>query len=251
MLLAELSPRPKGTVSQIRDIVEAADLESDDTYSGHDPELIASLYPTIRIFETGRNPPVWSLFFRICIEECQLGMSWVESDLADTLRVMCDLDEGNIPFRVLCRSIFDEDPSSFFLALYRCIEAMFFYWSATNVVAALKISSKWEDVAVVLEDELGWHPREESSLEKILSMASPNDLKTTIRAFGENSEGDIASLVKRAAKKIYGLRNSIVHYRPSQHVVRLDTYNWNSLCISMAGIIHNVYYGVFHGRIVL
>jgi len=249
VILAELLPRPKGTVSQIRDIVEAADLEADNSYNGHDPDLIATLYPTIRVFEIDRDPATWNVFFQLCIEECELGTSWIEAELASALRALCDLDVGRIPFRVLCRSIFDGDPSSFFLALYRCIEALYFYWDAQNVVSALKLKETWEEVAVVLEDELGWLPREESSLEKILGMAAVIDLKSALRSLGENVEQISAELIVRyAARKIYWLRNTIVHFRPAQSKIRLEKFDWNSLCLAMAGMVVHVYDGVFHGR---
>ena len=75
VILAELSPRPSATIAEIRDIVEAGDKDSEPSYSGHDPDVIAKLFPDIRAFEMPALPPeaTWRVFFKICIEECEFS----------------------------------------------------------------------------------------------------------------------------------------------------------------------------------
>jgi hypothetical protein len=114
VILAELAPRPRATISEIRDVVESGDKDSEQSYSGHAPASIAGLFPFIRIFEV---PPIpqestWKIFFKICIEECELNDSWIEAGLSKTLHYLCEVDEDKIPYRVLCRSIFDGEPSN-------------------------------------------------------------------------------------------------------------------------------------------
>jgi hypothetical protein len=77
-------------------------------------------------------------------------------------------------------------------------------------------------------------------------MAATEDLKSALRALGGEAEGlDDEQIAERAAKKIYWMRNSIVHYRPAQHDLDLASFDWNILCKSMAGIVLHVYYEVF------
>lgn len=170
--LSELLPKPKVTTTEIRQIVEFADKNSDPKYGGHHFDGIASIFPNVRFFSTKRrsDDEIWDSFLRICIDECEFGSSWIEGRLADTLRSICELDPRRIPYRVLCRSIFDGDPSSFFLALYRCLEALYSYSGAKKIVAALNIDREWGDVAVALEDQLNWHPHEEGSLISIIRL---------------------------------------------------------------------------------
>jgi hypothetical protein len=114
-------------------------------------------------------------------------------------------------------------------------------------VTALGLEKEWGEVAAVLEDTLGWHPHEEGSLVKLLSMAASSDLHRALLALGESTEGiGEQALVPRAAKRIYWLRNSIVHYRPAQHSVPLDKFDWQGLCIAMVGIIMHAYVSIFH-----
>ncbi len=225
--LSDFLPPPKATIIEIKNVVEWSDKESDPSYGGHDYEGISSLFPKVRVFDiTGRaHDETWNVFFQSCIDECEVGASWIESGLAETLRALCALDGGRVPYRVLCRSIFDGDKSSFFLAQYRCLEALYGYSSAHALAKRLSIPAAWFDIAAALENDLGWHPREESSLETILRFASPLDLKTIIFELGYPLPDQFEILVTRASKAIYKLRNSLVHYRPAQHSVDIHKFN--------------------------
>ena len=248
IVLAELAPRPRATASEIRNIVEAGDLNSDNTYQGHDPDLIGSLFAPIRVFETPAlaEEETWKSFFRVCVEECEFSESWIESGLASTLKLIGDLDPNKIPYRVLCRSIFDADPTSFFLALYRCLEALYAFSGARRLIDSLGMSMPWDNVAAALETELGWYPREENSLTQLLGMAAIQDLESINALLGDaNDDASLDSTRNRAARRIYRLRNSIVHYRPVHSNVVFDGIDWNKTCERMANIAIYIYSEVF------
>lgn len=249
--LSELQPRPVATLAEIREVVEWSDKRTDAAYAGHDFERVASLFPAIHVYVMPQkgDGATWNYFFRACVDECDLGSSWIEGTLVSTLRSMCDLDEDRIPYRVLCRSIFDGDKSSFFLALYRCLEALYGYSSAHSLAKALNIATPWAEVATALEEELGWHPREEGSLIRIVKFASRQDLASILICLGLNfSSNNDEMLVNQAAKAIYNLRNSIVHYRPAQHRMNMEKYDWLTICDAMVGIVLDVYEAVFSGK---
>jgi len=250
VILAELSPRPSATIAEIRDIVEAGDKDSEPSYSGHDPDVIAKLFPDIRAFEMPALPPeaTWRVFFKICIEECEFSESWIDSSLAQTLHSVCDLDPDRIPYRVLCRSVFDTDPTSFFLALYRCLENLYAFAGAQKLASELGITASWSEVAAALENQLGWYPREESSLETLLRMANVEDLRSIRSLLGETDDTTERELMaNRAARSIYSLRNSIVHFRPAQQLIDLQKINWNAICRHMASILIYMYSELFPG----
>ncbi|KKC31080.1 hypothetical protein [Devosia psychrophila] len=245
-VLAELTPAPTADALQIKNIIEASDKNSDSDYQGHDSSLVEILFPTIRLFNAAGSTPPWNIFFRIALMECRWTGHWLDKELLTLLNIIADLDQTRIPYRVLCRSIFDVDPSSFFLALYRCLEALFAYSSARDVVVAMKVGHDWSEVASILEDKLGWFPHEDRSLERLLKSTVAPELRRISLAIDPKSPIPEASdIVALAARRIYKLRNSIVHYRPSQYDHDLQKYDWVAICRCMATIVLDVYYDVF------
>jgi hypothetical protein len=250
VVLSELLPLPKASPLEIKDVVEAFDSTAGPGYNGHDPNLIATLFPSIRIFSARDLAAHEAIkyFFRICVAECDFGDSWIETELAHVLRLMCELDANKIPYRVLCRSVFDADPTSFFLALYRCLEALYAFSSAKRLIDVLALGSgiPWAGVAAALETELGWWPREESSLAQLLLMAATQDLMLIKTVLTEGPDGGLAeNLHHHTAQRIYKLRNAIVHYRPAHQSLDFGKIDWNTLCVSMAAIVLYVYSQVF------
>lgn len=243
-LLAELGISPNASTAEIRDIVEGFDKESDASYDGHDPVAVSSLYPPIRVF-FGNNiaaDETWRLFFQLCIDECRLGESWIDVDFATALQRICELEHLDIPYETLCRSIFDSDRGSMFLALYRCLELLFAYSGTQQIIDAHSLSINWQELATAMEHQLGWYPREEISLEKLLQNAADDDLKAVLNALGENiPEHPEASLHSLAASRIYKMRNALVHYRPAQRRIYFDDVNWNQLCEAIAVVVTHIY----------
>ncbi len=243
LVLSELEVIPTGSVSEIRQVVEYSDRHADPEYAGHEADRVASLYPRILLLENTEKLLSWNIFFRLALNENQYIGSWVDEKLVNILRMVAELDGTKIPYKVLCRSIFDIDPTSFFLAEYRCLEAIFAYSSAKELNGALALNLRWDVVANALEETLGWYPHEDGSLTKLLALASEADLKEISRMIGKYTS-NVESPARLAARNIYWLRNSIVHYRPSQHELSFDTYDWNAICATMAAIVLHVYGGV-------
>jgi hypothetical protein len=135
-VLAETLPRPRATVSEIVDVVEAFDKDSDPGYAGHDAGSVGSLFPSIRAFSglDLADEETWRIFFLLCLDEVMRGETWIEESFANTLRAIAELGSIDVPYKTLCRSIFDADPAAMFLALYRCIESLYAYSSAREIM---------------------------------------------------------------------------------------------------------------------
>lgn len=239
-ILTELNVAPKATPVVIRNVVEAGD-NSDPDYPGHDAPQIASLFPDVRLFQL-REPmdadTAWRTFLVICTNECALGGSWIFDDLALELRALSDVGVSSLPYEALCRSMFDLDPRGLFMSLYRCIEATYAFESSRKLVKSLGLSISWQEVAIALEREMSWHPREANSLNLILTYAEQRDLQQLCACLNHDVGND---LVASASKAIYGLRNRIVHYRPGHDVVDVDSVDWNTLCILLVRIVFTVF----------
>jgi hypothetical protein len=246
-ILAELRPQPIVSASGVVDIVDASDRDSDPEYGGHTAQAIASLFPRIRVF-IGKNLSIentWRAFFLMSIEECRAGESWIDQEFSSALETLGNIDLINIPYKTLCRSIFDSDPATMFLALYRCIEALYAYSSAQVLIETLQLTVSWPDLAASLEDKIGWYPREESSLTALMKLADQSDLEGVFAALGENLPGADTDLPQSTAKRIYLLRNSLVHFRPSHQKIDHDQIDWNRLCGTSARIVSSIYQLIF------
>lgn len=241
-ILSELKPLPVRSTSEIRNVIEVENKESTPGYKGHESTLIETLFPVIRCFSVKNlaEEETQRVFFLLCLSTAGRGAQWMNSRLRETLTLIAELSPVAIPYRTLCRSIFDIDPSAVFMALYRCLEALYAYSHTTKLMGRLGIQEPWSDVAQVLEETLSWRPREEQSLGTLLRYAVSDDLRAILAAMGEDisDEGDV---LNRATKKIYNLRSSLVHYRPFHQSFRPETIDWNRLCEAAALLVLHVY----------
>lgn len=242
-IIAELAPRPVATPLKIVDNVDGTD-KSD--YRGHDLNLIEPLFPQVRVFVASdvAKDDTWRIIFELCLEECRGGESWIDKDLVEALRSVCDLTGAHLPYKTLCRSVFDVDPAAMFLALYRCIEALYAYREAQRLAGALGIQKDWTEVTRVLEDEISWHPRENSSLANLIRLATEADLRAFYTGLGESApqEGDLHA---SASVRLYKLRNGLVHYRPSHQKTDYSNVDWNVVCAAIARIVGDIYINVY------
>lgn len=247
-LLCETPIRPIASISEIRNIVGGLDANQDSDYEGHDKEDIKRLFPTINVFSAENIDELdhEKIVFSLCLDEVKNGDSWIGEELSDYLYGLCSLDVLNIPYKTLSRSIFDADESSLFLALYRCLEALYAYSAATALSGKLGLNQDWPEVAVALEDTLGWYPRESDSLTDLMKHAVSHDLNYMLTAVGQNpDEYSGENRHAGAARHIYKLRNSLVHYRPAHQHLDYQEIDWTLLCCAMASSVAFIYYEVF------
>lgn len=239
-ILSELRPMPNATPVEVDNIIGTG--KNTDGYMGHDVIDISPLYPTIRVFsgvdisesETSR------VFFLICLADRIRAGAWIDKQFRANLELIADLSPVAIPYRILCRSLFDTDPSAVFLALYRCLEALYAYSQTSELMGKLGMSMEWNHVARVLEETLSWHPREEPSLGVLLQQAVSDDLRLLLSALGVVLPAN-ADLVNFTTKQMYQLRNSLVHYRSFHQSFDPDKVDWNRLCEATALMVLHVY----------
>jgi hypothetical protein len=131
--LCELRPQPVASLLEIINIVEASD-KATPGYTGHDASDIASLFPRAAAF-IGINLSLsesWRTIFHLCLCEASCNDSWIEGQLAKDLDLLFSLDLLEVPYQILSRALFDVDPASLFLALYRALEFLYVYTSASK-----------------------------------------------------------------------------------------------------------------------
>jgi hypothetical protein len=246
VVVSELMPMVSVSGSDVANAVDWGD-GSVPEYKGHPLKQMAALFPDMRAYTLpiASDDEYWRLIFLASVEECAQGESWIDEHLAITLRGLSDLNLLNLPYQGLTRSVFDANPGSLFLALYRCLEATYAFDSCRKVVAKIGKDVAWSELAAALESEVGWHPREAESLAGIFALAPELDLRAVFLALAEPAPTVGADLAAAAAKRVYLLRNALVHYRPGQPVQDFDRVDWNAICEAVAGMLPHIYGEVF------
>lgn len=239
-VLSELRPMPKASPLEVRNAIGIG--VNTEGYIGHEVLEISQLYPALRVFsgEDISEDETPRVFFLICLADRIRAGVWMDSRLRANLELIAELSPVAIPYRILCRSLFDTDPSAVFLALYRCLEALYAYSHTSELMGKLGMNLEWNHVAQVLEETLAWRPREEPSLGLLLQRAVSEDLKTMLYALGATLPEN-ADLVNYTTKQMYQLRNSLVHYRSFHQSFDPDTIDWNRLCEATALMVLHIY----------
>lgn len=123
--------------------------------------------------------------------------------------------------------------------------SLYSYSSATKLIQALHLANDWTEVAVALEDQLGWYARELGSLGELICNVPQADLERIFHAMGQPLPKPGANLPAATASVIYKLRNDLVHFRPMQHRVDYGSIEWNRLCTAAAVLVWHVYSEAF------
>jgi hypothetical protein len=243
--LSEIAPKPSASPLEIRNVIELADMNSDANYSGHDPLSIASLFPTLTIYTANDLYPTETekIFFLICLHDRRCTDQWIDEQLAKTLEVLAEVSPVTIPYRLLCQAVLDMNPSGLFLALYRCLESLYAWSKTKDLLTKINISMPWIELAQTLENTIGWYPREEQSLAALMDLALPDDLRGLADILGEPVT-DNSNLMDVAAKRVYRLRNSLVHYRSVHTVNTALPVEWNRVCEKLLHVVLHVYWVV-------
>lgn len=240
LLLSELTPRPRATPSEIRNFVEVGSMD-DTGYNGHQAEALEQLFPKLQLLRSDEpvdKEAASRLFLMVSAGECADSASWIEDALAEELVSLTALDVPAMPYAAICESIFDADPRTLFMALYRCIEATYAFETSRRLVADLELDVTWVQMATSLANVAGWRPQEASSLNVALGSALDRDLAELCECLNVQVGNDLAS---SAGKAIYSLRNRIVHYRPGTERVDIGTVPWNTLCRVLVRIVFHVF----------
>lgn len=243
-VLSELLPLPTATPAEIRNVVEIGS-RGEPGYKGHDHTAVEGLFPPVRLFSTAHRldeEAASRLFLMVSVDECRNGESWIAERLANELLSFADLSVSRFPYDAVCRSIFDWDPRSLYMALYRCLEATYAYESCRKLVASLELDTDWHELAAALDAEVGWHPQEAASLNLVLQYALEDDLRAICNRLGVTEGADLCVTAGRA---IYRLRNRIVHYSAQADDLDLGDEDWNELCCRMVGIVFHVFSHAF------
>lgn len=246
-VLADCEPRPVASILTVQDIVSAQD-KRDSSYGGHTASDIFELFPTMLAFDAQNIDFAddAKIFFDFVLSDATKQNGWIDDKLAKSLEQLYILNLIGIPYNVLAHSLSDPNPSSLFLALYKCLESLYSRTASERIKKTLNVASDWKEISVALENDLGWRPIEAGSLESLVNLGAEREWTDIQAAIAPAFPGFVANEeATRAARLIYKLRNSVVHFRPIHSRVQLKDVDWPLLCSAMVNLVSYVYSEIF------
>jgi len=146
-----------------------------------------------------------------------------------------------IPYEFIMESLLAIRWKHIFKDLYRCIEALYAFPKAQKFIEDIEYPNimEIEKVILSLEEKLGWRPTEQQALQELLTFLDEKSIENFLIVYPY--DGD--KKVEYIAKKIYRLRNSLVHYRKALYSEEnnLSDEQWNQLIRSMLIFIQKIY----------
>lgn len=177
-----------------------------------------------------------------------------------------------VPYELILESLLANNWKYAYKDLYRCIEGLYTFPQVSSFREDISFTTiPLRKLAASIENRLGWRPNEaeafglllhavqDSLLDKFLSLFSTDDdIKswdadlTQIEKLNEVNPPNERTIekykiivhekkAKYVAKKLYALRNSLVHFRPALDVIQKDDNEWNRILMLMIELVERLY----------
>jgi hypothetical protein len=167
-----------------------------------------------------------------------LAIAWPDT-MVERLNYMIRDPAEKAPFHLLLRSITEFREDAAFLAIYRCIEQLFPIPAIADLSAALGLANPLLEVAMAIEQHLGWRRREEDAISHLFAGLDAALIDRFVPVVGALAGAE--NRHKPVAKRVYELRNQCVHYRPI-HAVDTATFSaWLALSDLMLEAVQQMY----------
>lgn len=246
--ILEAQVQPAGSVSGFA-ICEVIDgnFMGTEGYQGHDLEDIERLFPHILVYRVKSGEPYLfngehRVLGALIARSYADGPISISAETLENLWFTFEYGSKFIPYRNLVQGLMAISWESLFLEAYRCLEQLY----AEPHVSALK--NHWpstlplRDLAAMLEQHLSWRPKEDEALVKIIAMCDSELMQRLCTAFGVGAlEGNSAAQAKLVSRKIYALRNNVVHYRPIHEEIIKTNEEWDAIVSALIDVINKVY----------
>lgn len=175
----------------------------------------------------------------LCNSEFKFYLDFSE-DTLESFFELCDDDTGKILGENIYSAITSTHWRHSFLELYRCLENLYFFPTLRELD---KLFSGKVECTKIFEsfDIISWKPKEEDAICDLIKTASLRayleNFKTALDVVQLNDTADETNIL---ARKIYKLRNSIVHWRFYQKPI-FSNLDWNNIIKYMCELILDIY----------
>ncbi|MFU4863520.1 hypothetical protein ACM7ZX_29500 [Pseudomonas aeruginosa] len=233
--------------SEIRNAIEDRYISANG-FQGFDLSEIEALFPKASLFKISlRVPYTTSDSYRVL--GAIISRSYSDGPIAisgDTLEVLHDIFVNGseyLPFKNLVQGVMSISWEGLYLEVYRCLEQLYSEPRIANLVSVMPSENhSIREIASLLETHLSWRPKEDDSLAKVISGSKEHLIEELCRSLGAsvNQKADMHE-ARVAAKKVYSIRNQIVHYRPANQPLTKNDEEWNAIVSALLYIVDDIY----------
>jgi hypothetical protein len=236
--------QPNATAAQVRDILEYQS-SLVDGYEGHDLSVIEGLFPKLIFLRAGRKYEYTSSLERVagsCLTRSYDGAPLAISRVTlRKLETLFQIAPEATPLLLPLQGLLSFTWQSIFMELYRCIEQLYSVPRLLALTKDWKYDKSLHKLSVLVETALGWRPKEDDALRDLLEKGNAELLPIVVGALARAGEQPPEVSAESAARRIYKLRNSCVHYRPTtQETPRADA-EWDAIISVMADCVVDLY----------
>lgn len=245
LAITELNLIPKSSTTPYS-ILEniLVDPQDDKAIEINTLELV-KLYPKILFFHTIEKSPLHEATLDRIL--CQLVINtpyYTPLPLTDEAKKQATklILEGceSYPFLSLLQALLSIRWEYAYLEVYRTLERLFAIPQTIELKTILKIDCDTLFLVSAVENNTGWRAKEEESVCRLLNFVTPQTqdfVNEIINTINNNKESN-----SNAGKKIYSIRNSIVHFRASQDALSYSNQVWSDLISSLMMIAYDLYH---------
>ncbi len=243
VLEAQVRPRMSVTTAEIKQVLDDRYKDSAG-YVGHDLREIEPLFPSLLVFRATAGADYHAITDRvlgsILVRTYFDGPISLEPDTVAVLTRAFEADSALIPFRNLVQGVLSISWENLFLETYRCIEQLYGMKRFGMLKAELNFAKSPRDLAKVIENHLSWRPKEAEAFITLISLCDEALISTVCTGLAIRVDTHEKRCL-RMVEELYGLRNTIVHYRPAHEMVQKTDADWNTIIRGMLGIVSQLY----------
>jgi hypothetical protein len=244
VLEAGVRPPTTVTAATVKEVLDEQFKGNSVGYQGYDLDQIIPLFPPLVVYRATAPADYHAITDRVLgsiLARTYLdGPISLEPDTVAALTSVFETDCDLIPFQNLVQGVLAISWENLFLECYRCIEQLYGMQRFQALRDKLSFSSSPRDLAKVIEDHLSWRPKENEAFVALIGLCDEGLISTVcagLAVAGDTHEKRSSKLVEM----LYGLRNSIVHYRPAHVVVQKSDADWNIIVRGMLGLVADLY----------
>jgi hypothetical protein len=241
--ITEAEVTPGATPSEIREIIEA-EFRGVEGYEGHDLNAIADLFPPIIFVEADVNYAYTSNIDRVL--GAMVAVTYLDGPIALTeetlnaVRSLFTTGPSSIPFEIVLQGILSISWAGLYVELYRCVEQLYPVPRLSNLVTRWGSAHSLNTLAELLRDSLGWRPREDEALIKLITECPQQVANDLVTSFGVNVD-ETSVPAEVAGRRVYAMRNGLVHFRGNKEVEQPNDESWNAIVLAMIALVAETY----------